>query len=207
MRKCHLNTCPVGVATQDPELRQEVRRQAGARRQLPVHGRRRRPADHGRASASARSTKWSAASIAWKPNAAIQHWKADGLDLTDLLTPAKKPHPECRHLLHAEAGSRPRAVARQHEAARPGEAGARRRHSRCAPNSTIINTESHRRHDPQPRDRQEVGRRPACPTTRSTSSSPARPAKASARSSRRASRSNSKATPTTTSARASPAAE
>jgi glutamate synthase domain-containing protein 2 len=21
MRKCHLNTCPVGVATQDPELR------------------------------------------------------------------------------------------------------------------------------------------------------------------------------------------
>ena len=22
MRKCHLNTCPVGVATQDPELRQ-----------------------------------------------------------------------------------------------------------------------------------------------------------------------------------------
>jgi glutamate synthase domain-containing protein 3 len=25
-------------------------------------------------------------------NAAIQHWKADGLDLTDLLTPVKKPH-------------------------------------------------------------------------------------------------------------------
>ena len=23
MRKCHLNTCPVGVATQDPELRQK----------------------------------------------------------------------------------------------------------------------------------------------------------------------------------------
>ena len=26
MRKCHLNTCPVGVATQDPELRTEIRR-------------------------------------------------------------------------------------------------------------------------------------------------------------------------------------
>jgi glutamate synthase domain-containing protein 3 len=26
-------------------------------------------------------------------NAAIQHWKADGLDLTDLLSPVKKPHP------------------------------------------------------------------------------------------------------------------
>ena len=26
MRKCHLNTCPVGIATQDPELAQEVLR-------------------------------------------------------------------------------------------------------------------------------------------------------------------------------------
>ena len=24
MRKCHLNTCPVGVATQDPELRKNL---------------------------------------------------------------------------------------------------------------------------------------------------------------------------------------
>ena len=27
-------------------------------------------------------------------NAAIQHWKADGLDLTELLSPIQKPHPE-----------------------------------------------------------------------------------------------------------------
>src|SRR5208337_4872710 len=27
MRKCHLNTCPVGVATQDPELRKRFRGQ------------------------------------------------------------------------------------------------------------------------------------------------------------------------------------
>jgi glutamate synthase (NADPH/NADH) large chain len=27
MRKCHLNTCPVGVATQDPELRKLFSRQ------------------------------------------------------------------------------------------------------------------------------------------------------------------------------------
>ena len=26
MRKCHLNTCPVGIATQDPVLRAEVHR-------------------------------------------------------------------------------------------------------------------------------------------------------------------------------------
>ena len=29
MRKCHLNTCPVGVATQDPVLRSQVPGQAG----------------------------------------------------------------------------------------------------------------------------------------------------------------------------------
>ena len=27
MRKCHLNTCPVGVATQDPELRKRFKGQ------------------------------------------------------------------------------------------------------------------------------------------------------------------------------------
>jgi glutamate synthase (NADPH/NADH) large chain len=32
MRVCHLDTCPVGVATQNPELRARVRRQAGVRR-------------------------------------------------------------------------------------------------------------------------------------------------------------------------------
>ena len=40
MRVCHLNTCPVGVATQDPELRAALRGQARARRELPLHGRR-----------------------------------------------------------------------------------------------------------------------------------------------------------------------
>jgi glutamate synthase domain-containing protein 3 len=31
---------------------------------------------------------------ALETNAAIQHWKADGLDLTELLSPIQKPHPE-----------------------------------------------------------------------------------------------------------------
>ena len=34
MRVCHLDTCPVGVATQNPELREPVRRQARVRREL-----------------------------------------------------------------------------------------------------------------------------------------------------------------------------
>ena len=38
MRVCHLNTCPVGIATQDPELRKKFTRQAGVRRELlPLH--------------------------------------------------------------------------------------------------------------------------------------------------------------------------
>ena len=34
MRKCHLNTCPVGIATQDPVLRKHFCRAAGARHQF-----------------------------------------------------------------------------------------------------------------------------------------------------------------------------
>ena len=34
MRACHLNTCPVGIATQDPELRKRFEGTARARRQL-----------------------------------------------------------------------------------------------------------------------------------------------------------------------------
>jgi glutamate synthase (NADPH/NADH) large chain len=93
MRKCHLNTCPVGVATQDPILRQRF---AGkpehvvnylfmvaedARQVMAELGFRTIEEMVGRVDVL-------------DTNAAIQHWKADGLDLTDLLTPVKKPHAE-----------------------------------------------------------------------------------------------------------------
>ena len=55
MRVCHLNTCPVGVATQDPELRRRFEGAARARRQLPVHGRRGGCAGSWRSWACARS--------------------------------------------------------------------------------------------------------------------------------------------------------
>ena len=64
MRKCHLNTCPVGVATQDPELRAQVRGQARARHPLLLLRRRGAARRSWRSSASARSTRWSAASTA-----------------------------------------------------------------------------------------------------------------------------------------------
>ena len=91
MRKCHLNTCPVGIATQDKELRKKfsgkpehvvnylfmvaedlrlIMAQLGFRTVNEMIGR----------------------VDALEMDDAIDHWKADGLDLTAILTPAQKPH-------------------------------------------------------------------------------------------------------------------
>ncbi|MCG5515757.1 MULTISPECIES: glutamate synthase large subunit [unclassified Ectothiorhodospira] len=97
MRKCHLNTCPVGVATQDPELRkrftgkpehvinyfffvaEEVRRlmaKLGFRTMDEMIGQ----ADR------------------LEMRRAINHWKAEGLDYTKLLTrPDVGPDVAIRH--------------------------------------------------------------------------------------------------------------
>jgi glutamate synthase (NADPH/NADH) large chain len=93
MRKCHLNTCPVGIATQDPELRkkftgapehvvnyffllaEEIRTimaQLGFRSINEMVGR----------------------SDVLETSTAEHHWKASGLDLSSILTIAEKPHAE-----------------------------------------------------------------------------------------------------------------
>jgi glutamate synthase (NADPH/NADH) large chain len=93
MRKCHLNTCPVGIATQDPELRakfagkpehvvnylfmvaedaREIMAKLGFRKIDELIGR----------------------TDCLKVDQAIKHWKADGLDLTPILRPAKKTSPD-----------------------------------------------------------------------------------------------------------------
>src|SRR4029079_14594366 len=90
-RKCHLNTCPVGVATQDPVLRKkfagqpehvvnylfmvaeearQVMASLGVRRFVDLIGRR----------------------DVLQTRAVVDHWKAHGLDLSPLLEPAPKPH-------------------------------------------------------------------------------------------------------------------
>ncbi|MGA2558026.1 MAG: glutamate synthase-related protein, partial [Verrucomicrobiota bacterium] len=90
MRVCHLNTCPVGVATQDPELRKrftgdpahavnfmrfiasevrEIMAQLGFRKLSDMVGR----ADF------------------LEPRDAIEHWKARGLDFTNILYQPKMP--------------------------------------------------------------------------------------------------------------------
>ena len=90
MRACHLNTCPVGVATQDPELRKrfagtpehvvnffffvaeearEIMRRLGVRRFEDLIGR----------------------VDLLKADEAIDHWKARGVDLTHVLTMPEVP--------------------------------------------------------------------------------------------------------------------
>ena len=91
MRKCHLNTCPVGIATQDPDLREKF---TG----LPEHV-------VNYLFMVAEETRVHMAALGFRtinemvgrvdclhPDAAIQHWKADGLDLTPILAPAEKPN-------------------------------------------------------------------------------------------------------------------
>ena len=91
MRKCHLNTCPVGIATQDPELRKkfngkpeyvvnylfmvaeemrEIMAELGFRTVNEMIGR---------------------VDVLETENA-VDHWKVKGIDLSGILTPAQKPH-------------------------------------------------------------------------------------------------------------------
>jgi len=103
MRKCHLNTCPVGICTQDPDLRAKFNGTPEsvinylflvaeeARRYMASVGIRSLDDLVGRVDLL-------------NTRKAIAHWKADGLDLTALLTPAQKPRPDVgvRNLIEQE---------------------------------------------------------------------------------------------------------
>jgi glutamate synthase (NADPH/NADH) large chain len=90
MRKCHLNTCPVGIATQDPELRKKFNGKpehivnylffvAGEARQLM-------------AKLGFRTINEMVGCVdKLKITKAVDHWKAKGLDLTPLLTAPDVP--------------------------------------------------------------------------------------------------------------------
>ena len=122
MRVCHLNTCPVGVATQEPELRkrftgdpahavnfmrfiaQEVREimaQLGFRKMNEMIGR----------------------TDLLEPKEAIEHWKARGLDFTNILYQPKVPDDVGRYC-QIRAGPRPGQGAGQHHPAQALRAGA-----------------------------------------------------------------------------------
>ena len=95
LRKCHLNTCPVGVATQDPELRRKFTGKPEhvitylflvaeqVRRTLASWGFHRLDQIVGRCDLL-------------DLDAAIDHWKADGIDVSSILTPAERPRAETK---------------------------------------------------------------------------------------------------------------
>ena len=107
MRVCHLNTCPVGVATQDPELRARFRGKPEhvvnflfmvaeeVRRILASLGLRRLEDAIGRADLLV-------------PDDAVAHWKGKGIDLSELLV---VPERAAGH--GAPAHARPRPGARR----------------------------------------------------------------------------------------------
>ena len=93
MRKCHLNTCPVGIATQDPELRQKFRGE-------PEHVVRYlfMVAEEAREIMATLGFTTIEEMIGrvevLEVDDAIQHWKAQGVDLTPVLLPAELPYPD-----------------------------------------------------------------------------------------------------------------
>ncbi|MFN5074713.1 MAG: glutamate synthase large subunit, partial [Planctomyces sp.] len=93
MRKCHLNTCPVGIATQDPVLRKKFQGK-------PEHV-------VNYLFMVAEETREIMAELGFRTinemvgrvdllelDESVTHWKAKYLDLTPVLTPARKPHPD-----------------------------------------------------------------------------------------------------------------
>ena len=138
MRVCHLDTCPVGIATQNPELRarftgkpefvetffeyiaEEVREHLAALGFRSHRG--------GRRPASSCST----------PTAAVEHWKAAGLDLAPILTAVEPPDGGA-----AAPARRPRTTGWRRRsttqliALAPGRARATA--SRCASSSPVRN--------------------------------------------------------------------
>lgn len=91
MRKCHLNTCPVGIATQDPELRKKF-----AGKPEHVINYLFMVAEEAReimAELGFRTINEMVGHVEMlEIDDAVEHWKAKGIDLTPILTPAVKPH-------------------------------------------------------------------------------------------------------------------
>ena len=88
MRKCHLNTCPVGIATQDPELRKKFKgKPEHVTNYLFMVAEEMREI---MASLGIRTVNEMVGRVdLLDMNRAIDHWKASGIDLTSILTPAK----------------------------------------------------------------------------------------------------------------------
>jgi glutamate synthase (NADPH/NADH) large chain len=105
MRKCHLNTCPVGVATQDPELRKRFTgTPENAMNYLFM------VAEEVRELMAALGIRTIDELVGrvdlLEQNRAIEHWKASSVDLSALLAPIKDAVPgvEIRCLIQQDHG-------------------------------------------------------------------------------------------------------
>lgn len=91
MRKCHLNTCPVGIATQDKELRKKF---AGKPEHIVnylfmvAEDMRKIMAELGFRTINEMIGRVDCL----EASNDSEHWKQSGIDLSMLLTPAEKPH-------------------------------------------------------------------------------------------------------------------
>jgi glutamate synthase (NADPH/NADH) large chain len=88
MRKCHLNTCPVGIATQDPELRKKFKgKPEHVTNYLFMVAEELRSI---MASLGISHVKDIIGRVdLLNTKKALKHWKAEGLDLSPILEPAK----------------------------------------------------------------------------------------------------------------------
>ena len=162
MRVCHLNTCPVGVATQDPELRKNFTGKAEhvvnffrfiaqeVREYMAALGFRTMDEMIGRVDR-----------LNFRP--AVDHWKARGLDYSAILhsrrAVGRAAAPDRR------AGSRPRRRARQ-RADRRVPRGARAHGRRCRSSLPIRNVNRTVGTMLGYEVTQQLRRPRACPTTR-----------------------------------------
>ena len=181
MRVCHLDTCPVGVATQNPVLRERF---AGKAEYLENYFR-----------FVAEEVRELLAELGFRsldeaighaecidPRAAIDHWKADGLDLSPILHVPDTDSP--RRCLTSQDHGLAKALDNELIALSARRPGARRA---GAGGDQGAQRQPHRRHDAGPKSPAGTAAT-ACPTARSTSRSRARPASPSAPSCPRASR-------------------
>ena len=158
MRVCHLDTCPVGIATQNPELRQrfsgkpefvetffefiaeevrELMAELGFRTMAEMIGH-----------VEVLDTR-----------AAVDHWKADGLDISPILAVPKNPYGQS--MLQSVSQDHGLKDALDQELIRLARAGHRRRPAR-RDRPADPQRQPHRRHDARPRDHQGLeGCRPA----------------------------------------------
>ena len=112
MRVCHLDTCPVGIATQNPELRKRFTGQPRFVENFMLF-----IAEEVRELLAELGFHTLAEAVGHAElldtSEAIEHWKASGLDLTPILHVPEVPEGQARHCVQAQDHALDRALDRE----------------------------------------------------------------------------------------------